>query len=131
MKKIITPLLLLALLLAACSTAPSASAIEPTLAAESAPLTVSAEGKLLPAQALELSFAQGGIIAEVFVRPGDKLVGGDVLASLSGSETVQAELAAAHLEQTLAEEALTTLQRNALLSASEAEKKTPRCSESL
>jgi HlyD family secretion protein len=121
MKKLTFTFLFLALLLAACGK----NGLTPTTGlaagAESQPATVTAEGKLLPALSAELAFAQGGVIAEVLVRPGDKVAAGDVLARLVGIETVQAELAAARLEQTTAQQALDALRRHALLAASQAE----------
>jgi len=122
MKKLTFTILLLALLLAACS---GKNGLAPTTglaaSAESRPATVTAEGKLLPAISAELAFAQGGVITEVLVRPGDRVAAGDVLARLVGIETVQAELAAALLEQTNAQQALDALHRHALLAASQAE----------
>ncbi len=100
MKKNFLPFLLSALLLittlTACAGAAAASsATGPDTAAESAPGSVTAEGKLLPAPAVELAFAQGGVVAEVLVRPGQVVAAGDVLARLVGIKTVQAELVAA------------------------------------
>lgn len=60
-------------------------------------------------------------MAEIFVQPGDKVTKGDVIARLVGIETVQAELAAAQLEQTLAQQALDALHRNALLTSAQTE----------
>jgi HlyD family secretion protein len=92
-------LLLLSIILAACAgTATPAPTAEPTTAAESTPGTVTAEGKLLPAPAVELAFAQGGVIAEVLVKPGDTVAAGEVLARLVGVKTVQADLAAAQIQ---------------------------------
>ncbi len=69
---------------------------------ESSSGIVSAEGKLLPALAAELAFAQGGVIDEVLVRPGDRVAAGDVLARLAGVKTIQADLAAAQAQYDLA-----------------------------
>ena len=121
MKKLTFTFLFLALLLAGCGK----NGLTPTTglaaSAETRPVTVTAEGKLLPALSAELAFAQGGVIAEVLVKPGDLVAAGDVLARLVGIETVQAELAAAQLEQTNAQQALDALHRHALLAASQAE----------
>lgn len=72
--------------------------------------TVTAEGTLLPAPAVELAFAQGGVVSEVFARPGDSLAAGEVLAQLVGLEIARAELAAARLELASAKKALNDLQ---------------------
>ncbi len=123
MKKLTIVLALLAILLTACTgTATPAPTAEPVTQAETGSDVVTAEGKLLPSPAVELAFAQGGVIAEVLVQPGDKVTAGDVLARLVGIETVQAELAAGKLEQVNAQVALDLLQRNALLTASQSEK---------
>lgn len=111
-------------LLSACSGLPSpapvAASADPE---EEMPLhSVNAEGKLLPAAKAELSFAQTGVVAEVLVQPGDTVANGDVLARLVGIETAQAELAAAQLESTLAQQSLDTLRRGALLTGAEAHK---------
>lgn len=122
MKKLTLLLALLALLLTACTGTATPTAAPVVELVETNPNLVTAEGKLLPAPAVELAFAQGGVVAEVLARPGDKLQAGDVLARLIGIETVQAELAAGKLEQVNAQVALDQLQRNALLTASQAEK---------
>lgn len=109
------------LLLAACAQANAPTpAAEPAPAAAS-PHAVTAEGTLYPASSAELAFAQGGVVAAVFAQPGDRLAAGDVIAQLIGYEIAQAELAAARVEQTLAQQARAALQRNALLTASQAE----------
>jgi multidrug resistance efflux pump len=96
MKKF-TPVLLALLLTACAATATLAPTPEPATG-ESRPDTVTAEGKLLPAPAAELAFAQGGVIAEALVKPGDKVAAGNVLARLVGFETVQADLAVAQAQ---------------------------------
>jgi HlyD family secretion protein len=94
--------LLLSLALAACSgtvTPTAAPTVEPAAAAESKSAgIVTAEGKLLPAPAVELGFAQGGVVAEVLVRQGDTVAAGDVLARLVGIKTVQAQVATAQTQ---------------------------------
>ncbi len=115
-------LIFLSSLLSACGASPAPTALAQTAEASTSPTIISAEGTLLPVTYVELSFAQGGLIAEVFVQPGDKVSAGDVLARLVGTEAVQAELAAARLEQTQASQALDQLKRNAMLSATQAEK---------
>ena len=122
MKKIVLALLAV-LLLTACAEAsttnPSMATPNPlTETSDTTPDTVIAEGKLFPAPYVELAFAQGGVIAEVLVKSGDQVAAGEVLARLVGTETVQAELAAAQLEQLAAQQALDSLHRNALLTAS-------------
>jgi HlyD family secretion protein len=76
-----------------------------------APGVVTAEGKLLPSPAVRLAFAQGGVIAEVLVKPGDTVNAGDVLARLMGVKTVQADLAAAQAQYDQLYNAAMTLDR--------------------
>lgn len=114
MKKIIYALVFLSFLLTACTgTATPTPTTQPILEAISESNTISAEGKLIPAHAVELAFAQGGIIDEVLVKPGDKVAVGDVLARLEGIEAVKVELAAAELELINAKRALDALNENA------------------
>ncbi len=99
MNKTIYALVFLSLLLTACSgTATPSPTTQPIMEAVTASNTISAEGKLIPALAVKLAFAQGGIIDQVLVKPGDKVAAGDVLARMEGIEVVKAELAAAELE---------------------------------
>lgn len=126
MKKLTLTLALLALLLTACAgtatPTPTESPLSPGERDGVRADLVTAEGTLLPAPSVELAFAQGGLVAEVLAQPGEKVAAGDVLARLVGIETVQAELAAGKLEQVNAQVALDQLQRNALLTASQADK---------
>jgi len=94
MKKLISSLLFLALLLTACTGAATPTpTTQPVTEIEASSSTITAEGKLLPAFAVELAFAQGGVIAEVLVKPGDTVSAGEVLARLIGFEIAQADLA--------------------------------------
>jgi multidrug efflux pump subunit AcrA (membrane-fusion protein) len=122
MKKLTLTLALFTLLLTACAGTATPTPTESPLApAETQPNIVTAEGNLRPTPSIELAFAQGGLVAEVLARPGDKAAAGDVLARLVGIETVQAELAAGQLAQTQAEQTLEQLKRNALLTAAQSE----------
>jgi HlyD family secretion protein len=61
---------------------------------------------------VELAFAQGGVVSEVFAQAGESLATGDVIAQLVGLETTRAELAAAQLELESAKKALNDLQNS-------------------
>lgn len=112
---------LTALLLTSCgSPATAEPAAEPAIEKVS-PNTVIAEGTLLPGRSAELAFAQGGVVKEILVQPGEQVAEGDVIARLIGIESAQAELAAAKLEQMLAGQSLDALHRNALLTSSQTE----------
>ena len=122
MKKIFLSILMLtAFLITACD---GNGAIAPTAEPavnEITPTTVTAEGTLLPERTAELAFPQGGVVKEILIRPGEQVGEGDVIARLIGIESVQAELAAAKLEQTLAQQAHDSIHRNALLTSSQTE----------
>ncbi|MBI5962293.1 MAG: HlyD family efflux transporter periplasmic adaptor subunit [Chloroflexi bacterium] len=49
--------------------------------------------RLLPFPSVELAFAQGGIVDEILVQPGERVNKGDVIARLVGIESIQAEFA--------------------------------------
>ncbi|PKO13459.1 MAG: hypothetical protein CVU39_18815 [Chloroflexi bacterium HGW-Chloroflexi-10] len=71
---------------------------------------VIAEGKLLPAQHMELSFASGGRVAEVLVNNGELVEAGQLLALLEGSELYTAQETTANLLKQQSELALKTLE---------------------
>ena len=108
MKNTIKSLLLLAitfsLALTACANQPSATppAVE---AASDLPEGIVAEGKLEPIHAVNLSFQVRGIVEEINVRIGDTVQQGDVLGRLANSDIPMAQLAAANLELTQAQQA--------------------------
>jgi multidrug resistance efflux pump len=115
-------LLIVSILLTACTgaTTPTPTAA-PQLEQEDAGNSVIAEGVLIPVSAIELAFVQAGVVSEVFAQPGQMLAAGEPIARLAGIETIRAELAAAQLEQTLAQQALDQLYRDAFLIAVQAE----------
>ncbi len=118
--KIFSLLTLTALLLAACGVDSTEPAVDPVAdVSSSAPVT--AEGTLMPKRSAELAFAQGGVVKEIFFQPGESVQEGDVIVQLVGVESAQAELAAAQLEQTLAQQALDALYRNALQTSAQTE----------
>lgn len=122
MKKTFLPILILtAILLAACSGEGISEPTAEPAVKETLPSIVTAEGTLLPEQSAELAFAQGGVVKEILVQPGERVAEGDVIVRLIGVESVEAELAAAKLEQTLAQQSLDAIHRNALLTSSQTE----------
>jgi len=120
-RRFITILVLIVLSLTACGEAISSTPTARPAAVETSPNAVTAEGTLLPGHNAELAFAQGGVVKELLFHPGEKVVGGEVIARLVGVESVQAELASAKLEQTLAEQALEAIQRNAVMTSAQTE----------
>lgn len=111
--KILSLLVLTILFLTACEADTSTPTVDPLPDISSANI-VTAEGTLMPERSVELAFAQGGVVKVVFFQPGERVQAGDIIAQLVGVEAAQAELAAAQLEQTLAQQAFDALHRNAL-----------------
>lgn len=120
-KTLLSTLILISIFLTACSGANTPVVKAEPAIEETDPNTITAEGTLIPSPSVELAFAQGGVVAEILVQAGDKVTKGDVIARLVGIETVQAELAAAQLEQTLAQQSLDALHRNALFTSAQME----------
>ncbi|GAB4580104.1 MAG: hypothetical protein Fur0022_28430 [Anaerolineales bacterium] len=89
-----------AILLAACA---QAAATPGAGEATEIPVVVDdfavvAEGRLVPRDAVQLSFVTAGQVAEILVEEGDVVRAGDVLARLGDREQVEAAVAAAQLE---------------------------------
>jgi HlyD family secretion protein len=116
----------LAMLVSGCSGSATAATTTP----EATPLPavknsgpVVAEGKLVPAQKVEVSFRTSGVVEEVMVVEGETVSKGAVIARLSGNEKTLAEQAAAELDLLTAQQELQDLQENAALSLAEAKMK--------
>jgi multidrug efflux pump subunit AcrA (membrane-fusion protein) len=74
---------------------------------------VIAEGNLVPADFVNLSFAIAGEVSEILVSEGDSVESGQVLARLSDSDSLQAQLDSAELAVLKAQQQLDDLQENA------------------
>jgi multidrug resistance efflux pump len=74
---------------------------------------VSATGKVVPARWSRLSMAVIGIVQEILVSEGDQVKKGDVLVRLKGKEDLNAAIAAARSEVSVAQKALDDLYKNA------------------
>lgn len=92
--------LLAVFLLAACNTAGAA-----TEGADATPVPVvidnfaiTAEGRLVPKDSVNLGFVSSGRVAEILVQEGDQVNKGDVLARLGDREQLEAAVAGAELE---------------------------------
>lgn len=116
--KITSLILITALALSACSTATPTPAPAPPAAG---PEAVVAEGHLVPRADLYLNFAIRGKVAEVLVAAGQTVSAGTVLARLADREPAEANVAAAQLELTNAQQAVDTLQRTAGLTHAQAQ----------
>lgn len=99
-KNIFFTLALLALLLTACG-AEATPPVETPVAVDS---TVIAEGRIVPAADVLLSFTVRGTVAEILVAEGQSVKSGDVLARLADREQAEATLAASTLELTAAQQ---------------------------
>jgi multidrug resistance efflux pump len=99
MKKVLSVILFLsaALLLVACGGNPTVAAATPTIAPVKDNSALKAEGKLQPAQSVNLSFVTGGEVAEVLVKEGDAVKAGDVIARVK-SDAQQAAVARAEAD---------------------------------
>jgi HlyD family secretion protein len=121
------------LLLAACSTqSTSTTAGQPTVQStamdlnatpDTSPEYIIAEGVVLPEQKAMLSFVNGGIVKEIYFAEGDSLKKGDTLASLSGVEQLNAEVASAELALLNAQNQLDTFLENDAINRANAELK--------
>jgi len=98
--------IILALGLTACANqqTPAAqenSVVDPVVSLDA----VIAEGKLKPVQAVNLSFQVRGSVEEVHVKVGDQVTKGQTLARLSNFDVAMAQVTAANLELTQAQQA--------------------------
>jgi len=120
-------LLIASLLLTGCSLLPS----ESDSVAEAQPTAVQervvesdgnvSEGSIVPRDYANLVFPISGEVAEVLFAEGDSVAAGDVLVRLKSDEQLEAGLQSAQLELLLAQQAFTTLQENAPITASQAD----------
>lgn len=83
--------------------------------------SVTAEGNLVPADYIMLSFGVAGQVSEVLVDEGDWVEGGQVLARIGDTETLEAQVMAANLAVLQAQQALDNLTENAGLITAQAQ----------
>lgn len=101
------------LVLSACSP----KTAEPTaIPADTQPSFMVAEGQVLPAKSLDLSFSVPGQVAEVLVKDGESVKAGQVLARLEDSPEAQLALSRAQQESLAAQQTLDDLKASADLS---------------
>lgn len=118
---LILVVLFVTLLAAGCGgRSTAAPTVEPVDAQLFTPL-ISATGIVVPAQWARLSMPSGGVIAEVAVVEGQRVVSGQVLVRLKGRESFAAAVAAAEVELLAAEKAMGDLVENAKLERALAE----------
>ncbi len=116
-------IVLLAFLLTACQSvsAQGATATPPPVVAGASALIV--EGKLIPAEYVELSFNMPGVISEVLVKEGQPVQKGQVIARLDQGPRLASAVAAAELEMVNAQQALKTLTETAEVNTTAAAQK--------
>lgn len=106
--------------LALTSCASESTTPQPDDPAAILPEGVVAEGKLKPIHAANLSFQVRGIVEEINVQIGDVVQQGDVLARLANADVAIAQLTAANLELTQAQQEYDQLLRTEGLGRAEA-----------
>lgn len=83
-------------------------------------ISASGSGTLVASQSMDLSFSTSGTVAELYVKVGDTVKTGDVLARLGSADSLEASVASAQLSLLQAQQTLTTLQKNASVSVAQA-----------
>ena len=118
---VLTWTILVTALISGCDViSPASQAPEPTLPPVKATSGVIAEGSLVPAQYVNLSFNAGGQVAEVLVAEGDRIEDGQVIAKLSHYEQAASAVAKAEIEVVSAQQALKDLTENANVATAQA-----------
>ncbi len=100
----------LASIVAGCGGAPPTPIPTPLASAVKASTKIIAEGKVVPAHGVSLSFPTGGNVAEIPVALGDKVEAGKLLARLDTKQT-ESELAQAEAKSASAQAKLSELKR--------------------
>ena len=130
MKKVILMILVGGLALAACNTATPApdTADIPVVTDDFA---VSAEGRLVPGNFVQLAFSAGGKVVEVPVAEGAAVAEGEVIARLENSEALMAEVSRAELEVLNAQQVVDDLKENAGLLKAQLESEVAQAQDAL
>ncbi|MEW5871485.1 MAG: efflux RND transporter periplasmic adaptor subunit [Chloroflexota bacterium] len=102
-----------ALLVTACGQAPAGTTGEPTpIPTVVADTQIVAEGRIVPADDVYLSFLASGLVDEILVEEGDQVKAGDVVARLGNREEIEAGMANARSELLAAQQARDSLFEN-------------------
>lgn len=99
---------LVVLLLAACSAVggPASGELTPTpLPPLEADINVVSEGRVIPADSVQLAFFESGLVVEVLVEEGDIVKTGEVVARLGDREQIESSIANARIELLSAQQA--------------------------
>lgn len=73
---------------------------------------ISAEGRLVPKDSVQLSFVTAGRVAEILVEEGSQVQAGDTIARLANREQLEAVIAAAEAELLAAQQAYDSLNQD-------------------
>jgi multidrug efflux pump subunit AcrA (membrane-fusion protein) len=103
--RIISLIILSSLALAACSGGGAVSATPTALPTVVANSNIVAEGRVVPADDVQLSFLTAGQVEEVLVKEGDIVKKGDVVARLNNKEQFEAAIAGSQAELVAAQQA--------------------------
>jgi multidrug resistance efflux pump len=118
---------ILAALTAAGCTVNSSTAVTPPaqLTAQAPPSTgqTLAEARVVPKQSASLSFSIPGIIEEVFVKEGEPVAEGQIIARLKGADQVQSLISQGQVQILAAQKDLDDLNDKAKLAAADAQLK--------
>jgi len=112
-------LVIASFVLAACQPANSTASVP--VQEQSGAEIVIVQGRVEPAQFLDLAFSANGLVAEVLASEGAVVEPGDLVARLSGAEARLAELARAQQELSAAEQALQDLEDAAAVNEAQAQ----------
>lgn len=113
-------ILVSALFLSGCGLSSNNANSTPLVPTPVTNLTVVNEGRLVPADSVWVGFQAAGEVAEILVEEGQTVAVGDPLARLTNPEDAQAEVDAAQVEVTTAQQALDSLKDDAELSKAQA-----------
>jgi multidrug efflux pump subunit AcrA (membrane-fusion protein) len=123
--RIILALAVMIAAVAATGCAANTSAVTPPaqLTAQAAPSAgqTLAEARVVPRQSASLSFSIPGIVEKVFVKEGEPVAEGQVIARLKGSDQVQSLISQAQVQVLAAQKALDDLDDKAKLAAADAQ----------
>lgn len=115
---------LVSVLITSCSLGKQSTNNTPTeVPVVKAPTGIVVEGRIVPAQNVDLAFVSSGKVSEVMVKKGDLVKKGDVLARLGNREPLEAAISNAELELLNAQQALIDLDKKAEAARIDAEKR--------
>jgi len=102
-------IVILSFICAACATPTPVPTVGEPLEYEILASALTADGRVIPQEWVQLSFSASGIVSEVVVKSGDLVKKNDVLARLGNRQAAEAAVSAAQLELLLAEQAYQAL----------------------